>query len=165
VTTVDERELARLREVAALELGADIDDPALQSLVERAAEQLGLPIAAVSIILDSAQYLIASHGLGGWIGAVSGTPGEWAFCRHAVDRQAPFIVEDAPAHPIVRDNPLVAFEGIRCYLGVPLITRNQQAVGTLCVLGVAPRSFSEADLDQLQVLANEVLTLLETRRS
>jgi GAF domain-containing protein len=165
VTTVDERELARLREVAALELGADIDDPALQSLVERAATELGLPIAAISIVLDSAQYLIASHGLGGWIGAVSGTPSEWAFCRNTVDRQAPFIVEDASIHPIVRENPLVVFEGIRCYLGVPLITRNQHAVGSLCVLGVEPRSFSEADLDRLRVLANEVLTLLEARRS
>jgi GAF domain-containing protein len=163
--TVDEAELDRLREIAALELGADIDDPALQTLVERAALELELPIAAVSIILDSAQYLIAAHGLGdGWIDAASGTPGEWAFCRNAVDRRAPFIVEDATTHPLVRDNPLVGIDGIRCYLGVPLITRNQQAIGTLCVLGVAARSFSDGDLVRLRTLADDALALLEARR-
>ncbi|KIG13015.1 GGDEF domain protein [Enhygromyxa salina] len=155
---------ARLEELAALRLGDALDDPIVQSLVDRAADQLQLPVAAVSILLDSAQYFIASRGLEGWIGAAQGTPGEWAFCRHTVDARAPFLVEDAGSHPVVRDNPLVRIDGIRCYLGIPLITSNDHAIGTLCVLGDKTRAFSASEVETLRELAGRVMTNLETRR-
>jgi GAF domain-containing protein len=158
----NERE--RLLELAALDLGADIDDPALQQLVERAAHDLGLPIAAVSIVLDSAQYFIASHGLSGWIADARGTPREWAFCERAVVSKQPYIVEDASRELFAEGNPLVESGAIGCYLGYPLRTRNDQVLGTLCVLGVRPRSFSQDEIDQLGVLADRVMAVLETRR-
>ncbi len=43
---------------------------------------------------------------------------EWAFCVHAVKSKQPFVVEDATKHPLVRENPLVTQDGIRCYLGL-----------------------------------------------
>lgn len=157
-------ELERLHEIAALRLGDEVSDPIIQALVDRAADELGLPLAAISIVLDSAQYFIASHGLSGWISVVGGSPVEWAFCRHAVATQAPFMVEDAGTHPIVRDNPLVRIDGIRSYLGMPLITSKAQTIGTLCVLGVETRKFSETDVNTLRELAIGVMTELEARR-
>jgi GAF domain-containing protein len=157
-------ELARLREIAELGLAGEVDEPAIQTLVDRAAQELDLPLAAVSIVLDSAQYFIAQHGIGGWIGAAEGTPSEWAFCRHAVERRKPFIVEDSSRDELVRDNPLVKYDGIRCYLGVPLITSKDQALGTLCVLGSRSRQFTEADIARLRTLADDVLGVLEARR-
>ena len=164
MTDLDPRELARLREVAALDLGSAFDDERLQELVDRAADDLDLPVAAVSVVLDSAQYFIASHGLEGWLERVSGTPGEWAFCRHAVDSREPFVVNDAGNHALVHQNPLVRIDGIRSYLGVPLITRGDQAIGTLCVLGLKTRQFSSDDIERMRELAGEVLELLEARR-
>lgn len=160
------KELERLREIAALRLGEAIDDDELEALVERAAKELDLPLAAVSIVLDQAQYFVASHGFdGGWIGAARGTPIEWSFCRHAVDSRAPFIVEDAVEHPLTQDNPLVHNDAVRAYLGVPLITSGDQAIGALCVIGSERRTFSTQDVGHLVSLADELLPLLEARRA
>lgn len=162
--SLDAKELARLQELADLDLGGEVEDPRVQALVTRAAQELELPIAAVSIILDSAQYFVASHGLGGWLETTQGTPGEWAFCHHAITRREPFIVEQADQDPLVSENPLVSIDKVRCYLGVPLITSRDQAIGTLCVLGVEGRSFSLAEVGRMVDLADEVLPLLESRR-
>lgn len=164
-TDMPTRPSDRLSELAALRLGEKIDDPVIQAIVDRAADDLHLPLAAISIVLDSAQYFIASHGMSGWLGIARGSPVEWAFCRHAVASREPFVVEDAGNHPVVRDNPLVQIDGIRCYLGMPLITSKDQAIGTLCVLGVQTRSFSPTDLDTLRELAARVMSELEMRRS
>lgn len=158
--------LARLREIAELGLAAEIEDERLQAIVDQAAAELDLPIAAISILLDSAQYFIASHGLeGGWIGNAGGTPHEWSFCRNAVDRREPFIVENAAEHPLVRDNPLVRVDGIRSYLGVPLITSKDEAIGALCVIGKQARRFSFDEIGRLRAFARELLPVLEARRA
>lgn len=164
MTDIDLTTIERLAEIAALRLGDDVADPVIQALVDRAADELGLPMAAVSIVLDTAQYFIASHGLEGWIGVVQGTPGEWAFCRSAITTRQPFVVEDSGTHTVVRDNPLTTIDGVRSYLGIPLITSKNRAIGTLCVLGVETRQFSQADLTKLAELADRVLTELEARR-
>lgn len=162
----DPKELARLQEIAELGLGDSIDDEAVGAVVKRAAQKLDLPIAAVSIVLDRAQYMISTHGLeGSWIGAAQGTPVEWSFCRNAVERRAPFIVEDASEHPETCDNPLVHEDNVRTYLGVPLITSRDQAIGALCVIGGERRDFSMTDVSQLVALADELLPLLEARRA
>jgi len=161
----DPKEVERLSEIAALRLGEDISEAELDAIVARAAKELELPLAAVSIILDQAQYFVASYGFeGGWVGEVRGTPIEWSFCRNAVERRAPFIVEDAENHPQTRDNPLVRNDQIRAYLGVPLITSNDQAIGALCVIGDQNRQFSMADVGRLVDLADQLLPLLEARR-
>ena len=165
MSRIDQDELERLREVAALNLGDEVQDPTIQAIVDRAADELHLPLAAISIVLDSAQYFIASHGVSGWMSVSRGTVGEWAFCRNAVASRRPFVVEDAGSHPVVRDNPLVELDGIRCYLGVPLITSRDQPIGTLCVLGTETRKFSSTDLETLTTLANQVLAELESRRA
>lgn len=166
MSSFDPAELDRLREIAALRLGEDVQDEQLEMIVKRAAEQLGLPIAAVSIVLDEAQYMVATHGLdSSWIGGARGTPKEWSFCRHAVDRRAPFIVEDAAEVAEVADNPLVHNDSVRTYLGVPLITSRDQAIGALCVIGSESRTFSTQDVGNLVSLADELLPLLEARRA
>lgn len=155
---------ARLEDIAALGLHRRELDETLQEIARRAATELGLPIGLVSIVLDEAQYFAAHHGLEGWLGATRGTPVEWAFCQNAVKSETPFVVEDARLHPVVRDNPLVTNEGIRCYAGIPLVTTRGHALGTLCVIGTESRKFSDREMQRLHVLAREVMAHLERRR-
>lgn len=165
MTEFSPAELARLREIAALDLVEPIDDPQLQTLVERAARELDLPIAALSIVLDSSQLFMASTGLGSWLDEVQGTPVEWSFCRHAVASKTPFQVDDAEQHELVAHNPLVTHDGVRSYLGIPLITAKEEAVGALCVIGTRPREFSTGDVARLQTIAEAVAERLEARRA
>jgi GAF domain-containing protein len=158
------RDPARLAEIAALGLSGTEVDEVLQQTVDEAAARLGLPTSLVTIVLDEAQWFAAHTGLSGWLQETRGTPVEWSFCATAVRTGEPFVVEDAEAHPLVKDNPMVRMEGIRCYAGIPLVTSTGHTLGTLCVAGNEPRSFSEADLEVLRDLAGTALERIEARR-
>ena len=138
-------ELARLQEIADLRLTSPDVDAVLQELTREAAAALHLPIALVSVVLDSVQYFPASTGLDGWIAEARGTPKEWSFCQHAVSAKETFVVEVAGSDERVKDSPRVTQDGIGCYLGVPLLTSNGTALGTLCVIGAEPRDCSLDD--------------------
>ena len=158
------RDPARLAEIAALGLTAPEVDAILQQTVEEAAVALHLPTALVSVVMGEAQYFAAEHGLTGWMAEAHGTPVEWSFCANAVQSGEPFVVEDATVHPLVKDNPLVRLENLRCYAGIPLITANGHTLGTLCVIGYEARSFTEAELDVLRGLAKKAIERIEARR-
>lgn len=158
------RDPARLAEIAELGLANPEVDEILQAMVDEAAERLSLPTALVSIVLDEAQRFAAHRGLGGWIAEAGGTPVEWSFCANSVRSGEPFIVEDATTHPLVKDNPLVQLEGIRCYAGFPLVTSRGHVIGNLCVIGGEQRTFSESDLRTVRELAARAIERIEERR-
>jgi GAF domain-containing protein len=155
---------ARLREIADLRLNDSDIDGILSEIAAEAAEHFGLPVALVSIVLDRAQYFRGAHGLDGWMATTRGTPAEWSFCQHVVRNRAPFVVEDAQAHPLMQDSPLVRMEGVRCYAGVPLVTFRGHVIGSFCVQGPDARTFTEYDLAQLHRYAKRVITRIEQRR-
>ena len=151
----------RLSAIAELGLTDERHRKSLQELVERASAHLGLPLAAVSIVLDEAQYFVAHRGMPEWIEDADGTPIEWAFCKFAVEDDAELVIEDATADDRTKLNPLVQEGGIRCYLGMPLYSSAGQTLGTLCVIGTAARSFSDEDKVYLRNLAREVVERIE----
>lgn len=163
-STPRDRDHERLEEILELGLLEGGVDEELERLVQQATRELDLPISLVSVVLDEAQSFAASHGLTGWMDETRGTPGEWAFCRYAVDSGEPFVVEDAATHPLVRTNPLVTQEGIRCYAGIPLVTSRGHALGTLCVIGREPRKFGREELARLRELADQAVRRIEERR-
>jgi GAF domain-containing protein len=155
----------RLEEIADLGLLSDASDPVLETLCARAADELGLPIGLVTVVLDQAQHFAASHGLSGWLASANGTPVEWSFCRYSVASGESLVVPDATTHVVGQDNPLVAIDGVRCYAGMPLISSRGFTIGSLCVVGVEERQFADAELATLRSLADQVVAHIETRRS
>lgn len=158
-------DVARLQEIADLDLFAPEVSEILAELAKEASQTLGLPLGMVNIVLDEAQYIAAHHGVGGWIAEAQGTPVEWAFCRFAVRDRTDFVVEDAEVHERVKDNPLVTEDGLRCYAGIPLITSRGYALGSFCVAGTEARSFSEEDMQVLRGLAAQAVRRIESRRA
>jgi len=156
---------ARLREIVELDLLSPEVDDILQATVAEAAGRLGLPQAMVTVVLDQAQFFAAHHGLDGWMVESRGTPVEWSFCAIAVASGEPFVVEDATTHPLTRDNPLVAYEGIRCYAGIPLVSSRGHPLGTLCVIGKVPHTFNDADMETLRALSEQAVRRIEERRT
>lgn len=152
-------DLQRLEELASLPLGEETRR-ALDAIARKTASEFGLPISLVSIVLDGAQFFPGATGLDGWLAETRGTPVEWAFCRKVVEGSDPFLVEDAAQDPRVQENPLVTQDGIGCYLGVPLVTPRGNRLGSLCVIGGEPRSFSEAEVGRLRELASEAVEVL-----
>lgn len=158
-------DIARLQEIADLDLFAPEVSSILSDLAREASTRLDLPLGMVNIVLDEAQYVAAHYGVGGWIAEAQGTPVEWAFCRFAVRDRTDFVVEDALVHERVKDNPLVTEDGLRCYAGIPLITSRGHALGSFCVAGTEARSFNEDEMQVLRGLAAEAIRRIEDRRA
>ena len=153
----------RLEEIVRLRLYEEGVDELLQQYVNRAKEEFSLPVSAVSVILDSAQQNAASVGLEGWIAATNGVPVEWSFCAHSVETAQPFVFEDGTQHPLMEDNPLVQVDGIKCYAGAPIVSKNGYVLGNFCVMGPDTRTFSQSEVDRLKEYAELVSGRLEER--
>lgn len=158
-------DLARLQEIEELGLLSTDVDPILADVADRAAQALALPVALVSVVLDEALHVAASHGITGlWLDETRGHPVEWSFCATSVRTRDAFVVENAPTHPVHADNPLVTQDGVRCYAGVPLISSRGFVLGNLCVVGMAERTFSADEMATLRDLAVEAVARIEARR-
>jgi GAF domain-containing protein len=100
-------DLNRLRAVSQYDLDDRVLRHQLDAIAERTGNQLDLPMSMVTVVLDSAQVLIGSSGLEGWIVSAGGTPIEWSFCAQAVASGQPYIVANAAHDEAQHDNPLV----------------------------------------------------------
>ena len=106
----------------------------------------------------------AHHGLGSsWMAETSATDIEWSFCQYVLDSDALLEVEDARTVAYLKDTPLVNNDSVVCYLGAPLTLKNGVTVGTLCVIGQEPRSFSENDKSQLLEIASRLTDYLNDK--
>lgn len=154
----------RLETIANLGLSDDKEDPFLLEIVKEASEKLDLPISVVSILFNGIQYFTAHKGLGeSWLAEASATDVEWSFCQYVLDSDELFEVEDAEKVSYLKDSPLVTNDSVICYLGAPLTLKNGVTVGSLCVIGQRPKSFSDTDKTHLLELADRVANHLNER--
>ncbi len=157
---------ARLAEIAELGLLSGDVDPILDDVATRAAAAMQLPVSLVSVVLDEALHVAASHGIDGmWLDEAGGHPVEWSFCATSVRTREAFVVESATTHPDHRTNPLVTQDGVRCYAGVPLVSSRGFVLGNLCVVGMEERTFSAGEMGTLRTLAAEAVARIEQRRT
>lgn len=153
-------EAARMSALRALEILDTEAEAQFDNLTRLAADLCALPIALVSLVDSERQWFKSRVGLD-----APETPREHAFCAHAIHGDDVMVVEDATRDIRFANNPLVTGEpNIRFYAGAPLITRDGHALGTLCVIGDAPRTISAQETRALETLAQQAMTLLEYRR-
>ena len=136
----------------------------LDAAARTAAERLGLPVGLVSIVLEGTHFNAGVHGLTGELAQERSLPVEWSLCATVVRRCEPYVVEDAAGDPAHRDNPLVGDGSIGSYAGVPLVSRRGHVLGAYCVMTDAPRRFTGEEVEQLRVLAADVVAELERCR-
>lgn len=128
----DEARLRALRGFGILDSAAD---PRFDAIVAEAADLCAAPVALVSLLDRDRQWFKARVGTD-----LSETPIELAICVHALAHGRLLVIPDLAADPRTAANRLVTAEPhVRFYAGVPLVAAGQ-ALGTLCVLDVAPRA-------------------------
>ena len=118
------------------------------------------PIALMVLIDRDRQWFKAAVGM-----RLKETPREYAFCAYTIMQRQLFIISDARRDKRFATNPLVASGPRYCfYAGAPLVTPDNRALGTLCIIDTVPRTLTVAQKKDLMALSRLVMTQLELRR-
>lgn len=159
VYPIDENETARLAAVVRSRMVDSDPEADFDDLARVAAEVLGASIALITLLTPDRQWFKSHIGLD-----MEETPRSWAFCNYTVLQNGVFQVEDLSkderfaANPAVRDDPRFRF-----YAGAPLRDSDGFALGSLCLIDMAPRRLSEAEGKILSVLAAQVAAQIKLR--
>lgn len=120
----------------------------------------GAPIAMVSLVAETRQWIMAKHGI-----ELEQSARNISFCTYTIEHYEPFIVKDARTDDRFDENPFVTGEpGIVFYGGWPLVTPDGFALGSLCVIDRVPRELTQEQCDGMALLARQVVLSLELRR-
>ncbi|MCU1390434.1 MAG: diguanylate phosphodiesterase [Ilumatobacteraceae bacterium] len=161
VPVAPDNESARIAALRASRIMDTSADPAFDSLVHLAAQLLGVPMALVSFVDSDRQWFKARFGVD-----QTETQRSTSFCAHTVRHPlSPFIVTDSTLDERFETNPIVTGSPhVRSYAGVPILSREALPIGTLCVLDVVARSFTDEQISHLCVLAEQAAALADLRR-
>ena len=119
------------------------------------------PISVVSFVDEKRDWFKAKIGLG-----FTEISRDISFCGHAILQDGVFQIPDARSDFRFHDNPHVAREGgIAFFAGAPLKIPSGERIGTLCVLDHKPRFLTDRQAESLKALADQIVVLLEMRRS
>ena len=158
--TVRSRRRAAIARYKILDSAPEADFDNIAMLAGRV---VGAQSAAISFIDGDRQWFKARCGID-----QSETATAVSFCAHAIQSAGIFLVEDARTDPRFAASPLVVgAPNIRFYAGMPIASTDGTPIATLCVFdpGPRPNGLTEIEATTLQVLALQVQSLLELRRS
>ena len=158
-----EDESRRLAAVFDLQVLDQPPEPEFDDIAALAQRLCGTAGALVSIVAAERQWFLARTG--GLVGCE--TPISQSICAHAIHGGDVLEIRDLRLDPRTRENPLV--EGaphLRFYAGAVLRSRAGLALGTLCVIDLAPRpeGLTPDQRDSLLALARQTVSFLELRR-
>lgn len=152
-----------LKRLLALHKYNILDTPAekdFDDIVFVASQICGVPISLISLIDTDRQWFKAKIGI-----EAKETSREVAFCDHAIRGNQTFIVEDTHKDVRFKDHPsVIANPQIRFYAGALLTTEDGYNIGTLCVLDKMPLKLTPNQIQSLEALARQVVSLFELRR-
>lgn len=148
----------RLESLRSTRLMDSEAEEAFDRLTRLASRTLGVPVSLISLVDDRRQFFKSKFGLG-----IEETPLSHSFCAHVVTQRSPLVVVDASQHPLVRENPVIGELGVMAYAGIPIVTSDDQTLGSFCAVDVQPHEWSPADVEVLTELAFVTSTLIDLR--
>ncbi len=153
----ESKRLAALKSYRMLDTSAE---QAFDDFVFLATTICQTPVGMISFVDSDRQCFKAKIGI-----ETNETPRDHAFCAHAILGDEVMVVQDAMADERFSTNPLVTSDPhIRFYAGAPLIDRDGNALGTLCVIDRKPRPLGTEQKKALEALAREIMCRLELNR-
>src|SRR5262245_23878632 len=152
-------EAARLEALRRYQILDTSAEEVFDDLTRLASQICWTPMAVMSLVDETRQWFKSRLGI-----EIPETPRAVAFCAHTIQQRDPLVVGNATKDDRFRDNPFVTMEGgIRFYAGVPLITPDGHAIGTISVMDRVPRKLDAGQLEALRALARQAEKQLEVR--
>ncbi len=158
---IPENEAARLKKLCQYQIIDTPAEKAYDDITHLAAAICGTPIAVISLVDARRQWFKSKFGL-----ETTETSREQAFCAYTILQEEIFIVPDAAKDERFARNALVTSPpNIRFYAGVPLITSENYALGSLAAIDYVPRELNSQQIESLKALARQVVKLIELRNN
>ncbi|CAN5762487.1 ATP-binding protein [soil metagenome] len=156
------RESERLKQLKSYNILDTITEKDYEEITFMASIICDVPIALISFVDKDRQWFKSHKGL-----SVTETLREYSFCSRALDQPTDsFIVEDSRLDDRFKDNPYVTGSpNIVFYAGIPLINELGYGLGTVCVIDNKPRVLTDQQLTGLKILSNQVMNLLQLRKT
>ena len=146
----DAREAERLATLDHLNAIQPETDHILQQLADEVRSIFGTDLCMVNLNLSDVQYFRAWSGeLPAELAEARQDALEHSMCQYVVNSEMPLVVRDFLATEEFREQHWCVNYGIHFYAGIPLITSDSHAIGTLCLLNAQPIEFGK---DQMRVL-------------
>lgn len=143
-----DNEDVRLAGLRALNILDTQSEESLDRVTRLAKYLFDVPISLISLVDEDRQWFKSCIGLD-----VKETPRDISFCGHAILDDDPLVICDTLADPRFADNPLVLnTPKIRFYAGYPIKLSEGVRIGTLCIIDIKPRAFSNEDKQALKDL-------------
>lgn len=156
-----DNEAQRLKALCKYKILDTASEQAFDDITRLAAQICGTPISLVSLVEAERQWFKSKVGL-----EATDISRDISFCAYAILQPDIFIVSDTLADKRFATNPLVtSAPQIRFYAGVPLLSSEGYALGTLCVIDYVPRKLSQEQVEGLRVLSRQVSAQFELRRN
>ena len=155
-------ETARLEALRRYEILDTAPEVAYDEITELAAQICGCPVAAIGFVDEAKDWKKSKYGLPA---SFTGLPREISICSTTICSGNLLQVGDLTADQRFRDSPTVTGPPhLRFYCGMPLVTPEGYALGTLCVVDFQPHELSFEQGETVRRLARQVVTQLELRR-
>lgn len=161
---MDERlqnERGRLAALLECEILDSESQESFDDLTKLAANICQTPVAFIGLIDEARQWFKSRVGF-----SRTEMPRQFSVCDLTIQTpQEIFIVQDALLderfvyHPMIADSPFIRF-----YAGVPLVTDDGFAIGTLCVMDFEPRVLSVEQIESLKLLARQSMSQIKLHR-
>jgi len=156
----EEQRLKNLKEYDILDTAPEI---VFDEITELAAEIMQCPVSTIQFINEDRQWFKSKYGLPD---DLVETPRDIAICAHTICQNDLLLVPDLTQDDRFAENILVTGEpNMRFYAGMPLVTPKGQAIGTFCAMDFDKKEISLSQQEAMRRLSNQVITLLELRRT
>ncbi|AIR66619.1 sensor domain-containing diguanylate cyclase [Cedecea neteri] len=154
----EERRLRSLRASRLLHSGRS---ERFDRLTRLARKLFDAPISLICLIDHDLLQVKSADGLN-----VDVIPRQVSFCSHTILQDVPLVVNNTLNDIRFSDNPLVLAEPhVRFYAGCPVKLPDGTTAGTLCVVDIRPRVFTEhqiAGLRELAAIVEDEFAMLDT---
>lgn len=156
----DPDRLAALRRLRDVE---PIAEEAFARLARLAARLVRAPMAIVTLVDDTKQFVKSSYGLPEPWASAADLPVDWGFCVATMAGGKPKLIAAVLDDPDFASDPAVEALGAVSVACVPLVDDDERAIGVLSVIDVEPRRWDDEDRELIAFLARSIMNELQLR--